>query len=203
MASMIRMFAWWGTNRAMSSAVDVGLLEHPLRGLDGCPHGPAEDLAAFHVDVAALVAVQDRGQGPVEAEVVGEDQRLALGRLHDDGAGPVAEEDGRGAVVLVRDLRQGVGADHERPLMAGVEERDRGHEPVHETGAGRVQVERSPAATELVVDPRRGRGHGLVGRRGREHEKVDLLSSAARTFESAVRGLDRERQRSSRRGDAP
>ena len=74
----------------------------------------------------------------------------------------------------------------------GVEQRDGGHEPVHETGARGIQVECGTTATELVVDPRRGCGDGLVGAGGREHEKVDLLAAASCPLQGAPGGLDGE-----------
>ena len=60
MASMILMFAWCGMKSAMSSAVTSACSSTRFGRFDGHAHGPAEDLASLHVDVAPPVAVQDR-----------------------------------------------------------------------------------------------------------------------------------------------
>ena len=148
---------------------DIGLLQHPVGGLDCRAYRFTENLAAFHLNEAALVAIKDRSQGPVQPEIMREDQRLALGGLHDDGTGSVGEDHGGGPVFLVGDLRQGVRADDKCPVVSRIEQCDGGHEPVHEAGTGCIQVECGTPATELVVDRRRGCGHGLIGCRRREH----------------------------------
>ncbi len=76
--------------------------------------------------------------------------------------------------------------------MPDVEQCDSGYEPIHEAGARGIQIERGTAATQLVVDPRRSCGQGLIGGRRREHEKVDLASPAPSALEGTPGGLYRE-----------
>ena len=111
-----------------------------------------------------------------------EDQRFAFCGLDDHRAGPVTKEHGCVPVILVGDLREGVRTYDESAFVPRIEQRDSCHEPVNETGARGIQVERGTAAAELVVHRRRGRGHGLVGRCRSEHEQVDLGATPSRAL---------------------
>ena len=72
-ASMMRMLAWWGTTRAMSSAVTPAAAIDLVAGVDHDAHGPAEDLLAVHLDVPADLGVEEalgrcrRRRGPSRA----------------------------------------------------------------------------------------------------------------------------------------
>ena len=68
-ASMMRMLAWWGTTRAMSSAVTPAAAIEVRADSTITRDGPAEDLLAVHLHVAADGGVEQLAGGAVGAEV--------------------------------------------------------------------------------------------------------------------------------------
>ena len=90
-------------------------------------------------------------------------------------------------------MRDSVSAPIDQDLVgARTDEAVRRHERVDEAGAGGVEVERTASEPELVLHGRCGRRHGLVGRRGGQHQQVDLRRVDARALERGTAGLDRE-----------
>ena len=115
-------------------------------------------------------------------------------RLQHDGAGAVAEQHAGAAVVPVEDAREGLGADHQRALeRAGAQEIVGGGEREDEARAHRLQVEgRAMVDAEPVLHRDRGRGKGVVRRRGRQHDQVDRLRIDPGIGERRARGVDRQ-----------
>ena len=93
----------------------AGVGHRPLGRLDHHPHRLAEDLLAVHVQVAAVVALEQVAEGAVGAEVPAEQVPGPVDRLEHHRPGPVAHQHGHGAVVPVGDAAEGVGADEQDP----------------------------------------------------------------------------------------
>ena len=200
---MMRMLAWWGTTRAMSSARHAGLLHRLLGRVDHDPHGPAEDLLAVHVDAAR----RPRRRGASSAVAVGvevpaEQLAAALDRLEHDGAGAVGEQDGGVAVVPVGDARERVGADDEdfsAPMAIRPWADD---QRVREPGARGVDVERAAAQAERVLRPS-PRWPARCGRASSWRAPAPSICSRveAGQLDGLAPGLDRQRRgRARRRG---
>ena len=102
---MMRMLAWWGTSHAISSAVTPAFFIAISADDTMARTAALEDLATFHAQLAAVVAIEDAPRAAVGAEVEAE-QRLLVARLDDDGAAAIGEEDGRAAVGPIGDVRQ-------------------------------------------------------------------------------------------------
>ena len=103
-------------------------------------------------------------------------------RLQHDGAGPVAKQHAGPPVGPVEDAREGFGADDQRaPMRAGGQELVRGGDREHEARTYGLQVEgRAMGDPELRLDLGRGRGEGVIRRRGREHDQVDRRRGSGR-----------------------
>jgi len=190
-ASTMRMLAWWGMKSAMSSAVTSACFK--TRWADST----VARTALRKTSRPSMYMKPPLSQQRIEAKdpstkVMGQDERLALGGLDDNGASAVTEEHGGVAVVLVCDLGQGVRPDEKRPFVAGVEQGHRRHEAVDKAGASGIQVEGGSSAAEPVVHRRRGGGHDLVWCGRGEHQEVDLGRAAPRPNESAPGGVDGE-----------
>ena len=182
---------------------DAGLRERLRCRVDHHAHRAAEDLAPVHLHVAADIRVQQRLRGAVGAEVPAEQLPGAFDGFEHDRTGTVSEQD-RGAPVLpVDDPRQRLGTDDQDLVGARTDEAVRGDEGVDEARAGGVEVERTALQPELVLHGRCGRGHGLVGRRGGEHQQVDLASRRCPRSRARHGPLRPRGRRSCRRRGAP
>ena len=165
-----------------------------------------EDFAAFHPEMADGLG---RGRTAVDKQLclmpsvgtqmrrqyatVGRLARLVLGLEH-DGAGAVAEQHAGAAVAPVENARERLRADHQRPLVrAGAQEIVGGRQRKDEAGADRLQVEGDAMIdAQRVLDRDRGRRKGVVRRRGRQHDQIDLLRVDAGMVERGARGVDRQ-----------
>jgi hypothetical protein len=191
-ASMMRMFAWCGTSKSISSAVIPACWS-------ATSHASAMERTAFlktsrpsmctrwravsstswrdGLDRAAGRTVEQAGEVPVRAQVAREDATArAVRALQDGGAGSVAEEHAGGAVLPVQDRAHLLGGDHERDLAPPARQVALGHaQAVDEARAGGHHVEREgvPASQLGLHVARRGR-HPPVGRRGADDDRVHL-----------------------------
>ena len=93
----------------------LGPLQREPGGIDGDPDGLAEHLLASHHHAGAVIGVQQRHQGTVDAEVPAEQRAFAGHGLDHDGPGAVAEKEGVAAVRPVGGPGQGLGADRAAP----------------------------------------------------------------------------------------
>ena len=130
------------------------------------PRRPAEQLGSVHDDVLPTGRdVEDVGATGIAAEVDAEHAGrrgpggVASGgvvrgeRADHDGAGPVAEQHRRRAVVGVDERREAVGADDEHALDRRAGRQERPHvEGVDEARAGGVEVERGAAGAQRLGD---------------------------------------------------
>ena len=113
-------------------------------------------------------------------------------RLQHHGAGAVAEEHAGGAVGPVEDAREGLRPDDQRaPALPGPQHRVGVADGEDEAGADRLQVEgravrAMPSASCTATARRR---EGVVGRRGRQHDQVDVGGREAGIRECAERRL--------------
>ena len=125
-ASMMRTLAWWATKRSMSSTVQPGARER-LAGRRGhARDGVAVDLGALHAQHALVaLGVEQVGLRAVGAEHEAADAELELAARDDHGAGAVAEQHGRRAVVVVGDATERLGAAHEHDRRAAATRRAR------------------------------------------------------------------------------
>ena len=100
----------------------------------------------------------------------------ALDGLQHHRAGAVAEQHAGRAVLPVEQARKGFGADHQRALVrAGGEELVGGGDGEDEAGADRLKVEGDALSdAERGLDLARRGGEGVVGRRGRDDDEVDV-----------------------------
>ena len=89
-------------------------------------------------------------------------------------------------------------ADHQRALeRAGAQQAVGGGERIDEARAHRLQVERRAMMdAEPGLHGHRGRGKGLVGRRGRQHDQVDRLRIDLGVRERGARGMQAQVARS-------
>ena len=184
---------------------DVGLVRHhqrdvvgtepgvghgPLGRLDDDPDGTAEDLLAVHVERAPVLALEQVPQRAVGVQVPAEQGARAVDRLDHDGAGAVADDDGDLAVVHVGDARERLGADQQHRARPDGDEPGHRDEAVDEARAGGVEVERATPHADAVLHGRCGAGDDAVGRRGRQHQVVDLVGRPAGAGERRLRRLD-------------
>src|SRR5690606_6123165 len=108
-------------------------------------------------DVKMLVA------RAVRAEHRRKETARLLGRLDDDRARAIAEEDASSAVGVINEPRQGIGADDEDAVVGpGLDELRADGERVDEPGARRAQIERAGVAAQLRLDEARLRDEELV-----------------------------------------
>ena len=149
----------------MSSTVSPGARERLAAGGGHPPHGVAVDVGALHAQHALVaLGVEQVGLRAVGAEHEAADAELELAARDDHGAGAVAEEHGRRAVVVVGDAAERLGAAHEHDRRAaGLDERGGLIEAVEEAGAGSVEVDRRGAlgaddAGDLGREARASRG---------------------------------------------
>ena len=133
----------------MSSGAEAGVGHGPLGRLDDHPDGPAEDLLAVHEQGPAVLALEQVPERAVGVQVPAEQAARAVHRLDDDGAGPVADDDGDLAVVHVGDARERLGADQQDRARPDGDEAGRRDEAVDEARAGGVEVE----GAALHADP--------------------------------------------------
>src|SRR5450631_2280383 len=140
--------------------------------------------AARHLDVVAAAPVAPQVESNAALPLVG------LRQQH--RAGAVPEEDAGSPVVPVHDLREGVGADHQRvtvPLRGGEHHALRDVEGEDEAGADGVHVERRTLPigdAELLLD-HAGDGRLRLVRSGAgDHDEVDLRLVDARVDEAAA-----------------
>src|SRR5262249_7312525 len=144
----------------------TALLENRRRRRDHDARREFEHLTAVHLDerIGVLETPRAAARKPevLSARTVGaelEPEEPATGdRLHDDGAGSVAEEYERRAIAPIEDLREYVAADDERspgqpPGEHPVRLCDRVHEP---RAAGEQVVRTCVLGPELVRQDRRG-----------------------------------------------
>ena len=103
-------------------------------------------------------------------------------------------------------MRENVSAaDHQRALeRAGAQQAVGGRERVDEARADRLQIERRAMVdAEPGLHGHRGRGKGLVGRRGRQHDQIDRLGVDLGMGERGARGMQAQvRGQFAGRGDA-
>ena len=179
---------------------DIGLVRHQpvdgrffetIRGQrfidDAAEHGHRhlEHFGARHVDHVAAGGVaggnatggaQQFDVGAIGMQVRGDDAGFFIGR-EQHGAGAIAEQDGRAAIVRISDLRERLGADHQRALrLAGPDEFVRHRQRIDETAAGRLAAERGHAA---ATEPRAGA----------DDDQVDIFGVAAGGFERRAGGV--------------
>src|SRR5512133_3959788 len=155
-----------------------GALERLAAGGGHPPHGVTVDVRALHAqDALVALGVEQVGLRAVGAEHEAADAELELAAGDDDGAGAVAEEHGRRAIVVVDDAAEGLGAAHEHDRgAAGLHEGGGLIEAVEEAGAGRVEVDR----------------RGAVGREGRDDDVVHLGAGAPGVVEGQQAGARRQ-----------
>ena len=135
------------------------------------------------------VGMQRVGQDPAIGS-----STLAFLRLEDDRAGAVTEQHAGAAVVPVEDAREGLRADHQGSRCKAVLDQAVGHrDAVDEAGTNRLDVEgRSAGHAQPGLDAC-GRGRkGFVGRRGREHDQVEVGGRHAGMGKRAFRRLQGE-----------
>ena len=103
----------------------AGARERLAGGRGHAPHGVAVDVGALHAQHALVaLGVEQIGLRAVGAQHEAADAELELAARHDHGAGAVAEEHGRRAVVMVGDAAERLGAAHEHDRRAtGLDER--------------------------------------------------------------------------------
>ena len=71
---------------------EAGLGDRLLGGLDDHPNRLAEDLLAVHVEIAAVVALEEVAQRSVRTQVPREQLTGTVHRLQHDGAGSVTDQ---------------------------------------------------------------------------------------------------------------
>ena len=179
----------------MSSTVRPARCERLAGGRGHAPHGVAVDVGALHAQHALVaLGVEQVGLCAVGAEHEAADAELELAARDDHGAGAVAEEHGRRAIVMVDDAAERLGAAHEHDRRAaGLDERGGLVEAVEEAGAGRVEVDRRGAlgADDARDLGRQARRHA-VGREGRDDDVVDLGAGAPGVVEGQQAGARRQ-----------
>src|SRR6266566_5925734 len=196
--SMMRMFAWCGTNHATSEAATPARSSVVLADGDG--------LRGRRHAAAAGADLEQPGSRAVAAEVPREDARPVVGGATEDGGGgAVAEEDGCRPVVGVDDAAEDLGPDDQDVIeVAGGQERRADNEHVDEAGAPRAEVERATAKPEALADERTGVGDRLLGAGGGHDEQVDRVGWDPGILDGRRAGVDGERcGRVRRRGDVP
>ena len=200
-ASTMRALAWWGTNRATSSAVAAGPGQRAAdRGLDG-PHGAAEHLAAVHPQVVVaggdgLGAGRDgrcrRRARPAGRRRAGSPTRSLATSPAGAGRAPPAADAGpgrrpapaaapspkstavdrsSGSTTLVMVSAPTSSAVRATPAGSSP---DAGGQAVDEPGAGGVDVEGAGGDAQLGGHLGGGGGDGRLGRGGGHDHDVDV-----------------------------
>ena len=152
--SMMRMLAWWGTTRAMSSAGDAGTFHGAWSAdCDHDPDGTPEHLRARPSACSRRPRRRGCARAAVGADVPAEQLRwFAVGHgVDDDCAATVAEEDGGVAVVGIGHAVEGLGADEQDALGAHGDVAVGRGQAVDEPGAGGVEVERAAVEPEQLL----------------------------------------------------
>src|SRR5512133_683742 len=172
-----------------------GALERLAAGGGHPPHGVAVDVGALHAqDALVALGVEQVGLRSVGTEHEAADAELELAAGDDRGAGAVAEEHGRRAIVVVDDAAEGLGAAHEHDRGApGLDEGGGLIEAVEEARAGRVEVDRRGAlgADDAGHLGREARRHA-VGRESGDDDVVDLGAGAPGVVEGQQAGARRQ-----------
>ena len=107
---MIRILAWWGTNRAMSSALTFAC-SRLLVAESTVTRTALRKTSWPRIFIpAAEVRIEKRLQRPVDADIPTQQGGFAGDRFHDHSAGAVAEKEGVGAVRPVGYPGQGLRA---------------------------------------------------------------------------------------------
>ena len=137
--------------------------------------GRLRDERAPAGDVEVLVP------GAVRAEDGREEAARLVGRLQDDRAGAVAEEDAGRAVGVVDEAGQGVDADdHDPVVQAGLHELRADGQGVDEPGAGGPEIEGPGGAAQLGLDQTGLRDEELIGGAGGDDDEVDVVGGQSR-----------------------
>ena len=173
-AAMMRVLAWCGTIRAMSSIGDAGGGHRLLGRVDHDPHGPPEDLLAVHLDDVADLGVEEALGAAVGVEVPPEQ----LARRRRRPRAPRRPDPSANRMAVLRSsqstMRASVSVPMTRTRSAPMAIRPWAvDEAVREAGAGGVDVEGAAADAELGGDGGRRRRHRAVGRRGGQHDGVE------------------------------
>ena len=194
-ASMMRDVGLVGDEEVDVVDGPPGALERLAGGRGHAPHGVAVDVGALHAQLALVaLGVEQVGLRAVGAEHEAADAELELAAGDDHGAGAVAEEHGRRAVVVVDDAAERLGAAHEHDRRAaGLDERGGLVEAVEEAGAGGVEVDRRGAlGADDAGDLGREARRDAVGREGRDDDVVDLGAGAPGVVEREQAGARRQ-----------
>ena len=192
-ASMIRMFTWCGITSARSDGWNPGALELLAHEVAELLHRELEDLVAAHLEevVARLrrlrrsPAAASRTAGtimvsaPVPSAPISPSRILPWPgkRREDGGAGGVAEQDARRAVLVVHDAAHALGADRRArgsnwPLATS----DRAVKSAV-TKPEQAAFRSNAAAlreAERALHEARGRRDEVVGRHRRDDDEVDV-----------------------------
>ena len=138
---------------------------------------------------------------PVGAQLAADDagrseRAVARRRLQHDRAGAVAEQHAGRAVAPVEQARERLGADHQRALVrTGDEELVGRRDREDEAGAHRLQIEGDAVRhAEIGLHLGRHRRKGVVRRRGRDDDEIDVGGAEPGIGQRRLGGLAGERR---------
>ena len=154
MPSRMRLLAWCGTKRSISSGAYPVVDQRLLDDAGNLLHRVAEHLAPVHAQVAGglggartAVDVEQVLEAPIRADARGQDAAivaaadLRLGLQH-QGAGTVAEQHAGAAILPIENARERLCADHQGALrLAALDEVVGDVRRIDEARADRLHVE--------------------------------------------------------------